>query len=163
ARRNYQRATDGQSWGRPPSTVQSKYLLSGLMRCNCCGASMSVRSGRHGHGRVRRLFYICSSYDHRGASICDNGLRLPVSMADDAILSKLSQYVLNPAVVEGAIVDALAELRPSQEALSTKCAALELEIRKVEAEQSRLVAAIAVAGQVDALATAIREPEEQRA
>jgi hypothetical protein len=34
----------------------------------------------------------------------------------EAILSKLSAYVLDPAIVEGAIVDALAELRPENDA-----------------------------------------------
>jgi hypothetical protein len=57
------------------------------------------------------MFYICTSYDRRGTTVCDNGLRLPLALADDAILSRLSSYALDPEIVEGAIVDALAELR----------------------------------------------------
>jgi hypothetical protein len=40
----YIRSTDGKRWGRPPAGVQGKYLLSGLLRCACCGASLTVGS-----------------------------------------------------------------------------------------------------------------------
>jgi YD repeat-containing protein len=78
------------------------------------------------------------SYDGattRMASITYPNGQLTTSAYYDAILSKLSGYVLDPAVVEGAITDALAELRPSRETLETKRAALQSEIRKLEEGQ----------------------------
>jgi DNA invertase Pin-like site-specific DNA recombinase len=161
ARRLYLAATGGSLWGRPPSELQSQYLLSGLMRCACCGASMTVRSGSH--GLSQRLFYICASYDRRGRTVCDNGLRLPMAAADDAILTGLSDYVMAPVIVEGAVVDAVAELQPAREMRQGQRAALQAQIRKLEQEQARFVAAIAVAGKIDALARALRDNHQQRA
>jgi site-specific DNA recombinase len=85
-------SSNGNRWGRPPTGVQSKYLLTGPLRCACCGASMKVRSGTYGLGQ--RLFYVCASYNDRGSAICGNGLRLPMTVADDAVLTKLSSDVI---------------------------------------------------------------------
>ena len=145
----YLRSTNGHLWGRPPSGVESKYLLSGSGQCACCGASMTVRN------RPNR--YICASYDHRGKAVCANGLPLPMRVADEAILTKIADYVLAPEVVEGAILDAIAELQPSLGRVETKRAALEAKLRKLEEEQGHLIEAIAVTGQVDGLASAVTE------
>ena len=51
----YLRSTNGHLWGRPPSGIESKYLLSGPGQCACCGASMTVRSSSRGR---RRHFYL---------------------------------------------------------------------------------------------------------
>jgi site-specific DNA recombinase len=161
AKETYLRSSRGKSWGRPPSVMQSKYLLSGLLQCACCGGSMTPRSGSHGLGQ--RLFYVCASYNYKGSSVCDNALRLPMTMADEAILSKLSEHVLDPAIVERAIVDALAELRPESDAVEKRRTTLQSEIRKLEEEQERFVAAIAIAGNVEALARALQEREQRRA
>ena len=155
----YMRSTDGKLWGRPPSGVESKYLLSALMQCQCCGASMTVRSSSHG----RQFYYVCASYDHRGRAVCPNALRLPMPTADDAILTKVSDYVLDREVVEGAIADAVRELRPSRDSVEARHGALTEEIRKLESEQARYVAAIAIAGQVEALAQALGENDKRRA
>jgi hypothetical protein len=160
ARRVYLHKTNGSVWGRPAVALQSKYLLSGLLRCACCGSAMTVRSSpRIGQ---RAFYFICAGYDHRGAAVCANNLPLPMDLADAAIIEKLRRYVLDPEIVEGALADALQELRPSHGAVDDKRAALQAELRRVEAGQSRYVAAIGVAGQVDALARALQDGEQQR-
>ena len=122
---------------------------------------MTVRSSSY--GRRRFFYFICASYDHRGRTVCPNGLPLPMTAANEATLTKLSDFVLDHEVVEGAIPDAVQELRPSRDTVEAKRAALEAELRKLEGEQASLVAAIARTGQVDALANAIKEREEDRA
>ena len=87
---------------------------------------------------------------------------MPMAAADEAILTKMADYVLAPEVVEGAIVDAIAELRPSRDTVEMKRKALAAELRQVEQEQARIVAAIAAAGDIDALAVAIKERERDR-
>ena len=157
----YLRSTNGHLWGRPPSGIESKYLLSGSGQCACCGASMTVRSSHR--GKRRHFDFICASYDHRGRTVCANGLPLPMAEADEAILTKMADFVLAPEVVEGAILDAIAALRPSRATVETKRAALAVELGRVEQEQARFVAAIAAAGDVDALAVALKERERDRA
>ena len=154
----YLRRTNGQVWGRPPSGIESKYLLSGMMACALCGQSMIARSSSHG----RQFYFVCASYDCRGRAVCTNGLRLPMKRAEEAILSKVSDYVLDPDIVEGAIADAILELRPSRDKVDAKRTVLQAEILKLEDEQARFVAAIAIAGEVEALATALQAREQQR-
>src|SRR5947208_1299441 len=104
---------------------------------------MTVRSSHH--GKRRFFYYICASFDHRGRSVCANNLPLPMEAADHAILSKLRGYVLDPEIVVGAIEDALAELRPSAEAVEATRATLEADFHRIEAEQARYAAAVATA------------------
>ena len=84
ARAIYLRGTQGQLWGRPTDGVESKYLLTGLARCGVCGGSLVVRSRSHG-GR-RAFFYGCTSYHHRGRTVCTNTLEMPMLAADEAVL-----------------------------------------------------------------------------
>ena len=119
----YLRGTAGQVWGRPPSELASKYLLSGKLRCACCGASMTVRS--RAHGKKRFYYYVCASYDTRGKSVCSNSLLLPLNGADEEIVGKLSS-LLDPDVVQGAIEDAVdcsAPVRLVTEPVAKPCGA----------------------------------------
>ena len=51
----YLGATKGQPYGRPPSTRESRYLLTGLATCGMCGGTLYVRSRSHGRGRRERI------------------------------------------------------------------------------------------------------------
>ena len=119
------------------------------MRCSSCGASMTVQSSSH--GRRRFFYFICAAYDHRGRTVC-------------AILTKLSTYLLYADIVEGAIVDAVQELQPSRERDRRGQARRppEGDPKAGREEQARYVAAITAADQVDALARALQEGEQQR-
>jgi hypothetical protein len=64
---------------------ESKYLLAGFARCASCGGTLSVLTRQHGKRRVP--LYGCLAYHKRGPSICANGLVLPVTRVDDAVLA----------------------------------------------------------------------------
>jgi hypothetical protein len=121
---------------------------------------MTVRSSSH--GRRRFHYFICASYDHRGRTVCANGVPLPMDAADDAVLTKIRDYVLDPKIVEGALVDAINRLQPSREIVDAKRRVLTARLAEVDREQANCVAAIAVAGHVDALARALQEREQAR-
>jgi hypothetical protein len=76
---------------------ESKYLLTGFVRCTSCGASITVVSRKQ--GKRRAYFYGCLANWKRGASICANDLVLPIERVNDAILKALAGDVLRPAVV----------------------------------------------------------------
>lgn len=78
AKEDYVRRNAGRSWGRPTNGTESKYLLTGLAQCGCCNGGLCVQTRSHG-GR-RAFFYACSSYYHRGRSVCDNGQALPMDL-----------------------------------------------------------------------------------
>lgn len=160
ARAVYLGTTNGRTFGRPACGIESKHLLAGFLQCACCGQSLTARSSS---SAGRRLYYfVCSTYDHRGKTECANGLRLPMTKADDAVLSTLAAYVLAPEVVEGAIADAVRTLRPSRAEADARTAALAGRLRQVEAEQAKLVAALTVAPNVELLAKELQAREDQR-
>ena len=156
----YLRGTKGQVWGRPPSELASKYLLSGKLRCACCGASMTVRSRSHG-GR-RFYYYICSSFDSEGKSVCSNSFLLPLTGADEEIIGKMSS-LLDADVVQGAIEDAVEMLRAGQDGQGARRDALRHEIEVNVTEQARLVEAVASGSDIPALAAALKARELRRA
>src|SRR5947208_14304119 len=95
--------------------------------CAVCGASMTVRASSHD----RQRYYVCASFDHRGQTVCANSLWLPMAPADDAILTRMSDYVLDPEIVDVAIMDAVQELRPSRDLLEAKRQILQADVRRL--------------------------------
>ena len=157
ARRAYLGATKGERFGRPAHGFESKYLLTGLVRCGRCGGNLVVRS--RSHGRRRAFFYACSAFHHRGKTICANGLDAPMHAADDAILGEIEGYVLHPDVVDRALALALDELRPKAGRVEDERGRLRAEIRKVERELDRLTTALATGGDLSSVVRAIQSRE----
>jgi hypothetical protein len=94
--------------------------------------------------------------------VCANSTPLPRAEADDAVLSQVRELVLNPDVVEGAIRDAVSALRPAAETVDATRATLTAQVRQLDAELSRLAAAVAAGGDFAALLEAIRDREQRR-
>jgi len=74
----YLKATGGRPFGRPALGGPSKYLLTNLALCGCCGGPMKVRSRSHGTGR--KHFYGCARYHDRGRTVCTNGSDVPMTL-----------------------------------------------------------------------------------
>ena len=84
ARSCYLSSTHGEAFGRPPNQRESKYLLTGFVRCGVCGGSLIV--GSRSHRKQRSFLYECSSFHRRGSQVCANDLNVSLTMADEAIL-----------------------------------------------------------------------------
>jgi site-specific DNA recombinase len=159
ARATYVRGTGGEMFGRPPTGLDSKHLLTGLARCGECGGSLLVRS--RSHGKQRALFYACSTYHRKGRSVCPNNLETPLPLADEAVLSDFERDFLRPDTIEAAIAQALRFYAPNT-GPDTTMLALQAELARVEAELSRLAGAVAGGGDVPALLAALKDREERR-
>jgi site-specific DNA recombinase len=165
ARATYLVSANGQKWGRPPTGLVSKYLLTGLTRCATCGGSMASHTRSHGssRGRWRVPVYVCSSYANRGPSVCRNGMPLPMAAADREVLEKFREVVLDPEIVAGAIEDAIQALRPADDdALADRRRGVALELQQVEAQLASYAQAIATVGAIPAVTAALKEREAQR-
>ncbi|MGQ0485068.1 MAG: recombinase family protein [Hyphomicrobiales bacterium] len=79
---------------QPKRKIKPRHPLSGLLRCGCCGAGMSVKDRDHG-GRLR---IICSQFKEAGQ--CGNG----------------RSYYLD--AIEGAVIGGLREQLGSREAIA---------------------------------------------
>ena len=159
ARKIYLRGTAGQLWGRPTDGVESKYLLTGLARCGVCGGSLVVRSRSHG-GR-RAFFYGCTSYHHRGRTVCTNTLEMPLAEADEAVLSHLETDALSPEVLEAALTRAVERLTTPDPDAGTRRRTLTAVRKKLDGELARLTAAVTAGGPLKTLVSAIKTAERQ--
>jgi site-specific DNA recombinase len=158
----YLRGSTGQALGKPPSGIEARHLLTGLAACGACGGGIMARhAGRTASGR--RAYYICTSYNNHGATACANNLPLPLQLADQAVLSTLSDYILRPDIVQGAIEDAVAALRPSTDTMEAQRASLEAQLRTADEEAARLAEALARGGNLGALLDKLQDRERQRA
>src|SRR5262249_39769361 len=95
ARAIYLRGTEGDLFGRPTLGNPSKYLLTTLAVCGCCGGSLQVRSGG-GNRTERRRFYGCGYYHDRGRKVCTNNSAAPMADADNIVVEALLDDVIDP-------------------------------------------------------------------
>ncbi len=160
-RATYLRTTRGSLWGRPPSGIESKYLLTGMAQCGCCGGSLHVRS--RDHGKRRPSFYVCTSYRLRGRTVCKNNLEAPMGVMNQAVLDTLEQDLLRPEVIERAIAKAVERLRPDQSQLDVQRGKMKADLAQVEEELARLTTAIASGGDLPSLLQGIKDRERRRA
>ena len=154
ARAVYLRGTKGELWGRPASSLDSKYLLTGLVKCGRCGGSVYVKSSsRKG---TRAYFYGCMTFHLRGQAACSNHFLAPMEAANEAILGVFEREVLHPEVTDTVVRKALDKFRASQLEKKHNRERFHHQIAAVNAESSRLVAAIAAGGDIPSLVQAVQ-------
>ena len=161
ARQAYLRGTQGQVWGRPPSGVESKYLLTGMATCGACGATLHVRS--RSHGRRRAFFYGCTAHHHRGPSVCRNDVELPMVETDEALLTTVEAQLLHPEVVQQAIREAVAQLSAAADTPPARAEALRKELSNVTAKLDRLTQAVVLGGDLPSLVAEMKALDRRRA
>ena len=79
----------GRGGGRP-----NRHLLSGLLRCSACGGPMVM---------VDRYRYGCARHKDRGASVCDNRLKVAKRAIEPALVDGIKRELLTPRAIEHAV------------------------------------------------------------
>jgi site-specific DNA recombinase len=136
--------------------VSSRYLLSGFMRCGCCGANLVIVSGRNGDRYPR---YGCPQNFYRGT--CPNDLKERQDWIEGRLLSELQDRVLKPEVIEFAIQEFGRQLRAALSNVSAELDHMREQKAKLEGELANLTAAVAERGHSNALLSAIAQREVQ--
>ena len=155
-RRFQQNANAGAGFARRPGTTAAKYLLSGLARCPC-GSGMEAISYKAGGERV--FSYACAAHRRRGSHVCANDLRVPMRVADDAVLEMVESYILQPSILAEAVERAVRVI--AGDGASDRRAGLEATAAETRGQIARLVSALAEGGESASLADAIRDREGQ--
>jgi hypothetical protein len=75
----------------PPRIVNSEILLTGIARCEACGAQMRMRTGKGGRYR----YYACSRKVDSGVTACSGGA-VPMKELDDLVTDAICERVLEP-------------------------------------------------------------------
>jgi site-specific DNA recombinase len=145
--------------GRPKLGTPSKYLLTGLAQCGCCGGSVYVRSSKHGKaGGERRFFYGCSSYNERGRAVCANQSTAPMGDVDNIVVEALLDEVLDASILRDA-VDAAVRVLQGDTGATDRVATIEAQLAKVTAERQKLLAAVTSGQTITGLLEALQALE----
>jgi len=144
-RKTYIRDTGGTLWGRPDTGRESQYLLTGLMRCDECGASMLATKLVHGSRGNRRNVhhYGCSYYSNRGKSVCANSQKPLMTEVDARVLEAIETTILTPAAVDYVIEQAIHKINEQQAEQPNRKDELAAETTKVQKELDRFMQLIA--------------------
>lgn len=146
--------------GRPAGTGKYVYLVSGLMRCGVCGASMTV-VGRKVKGGKRYARFGCTAHYSRGAAICANALTVSERKVSGTLVGALREKLDRPELVQGFVrsfqrrAATLANQNPGGRA------AAEGRIRECERRIANLTDSLARIGWSDSLAERLRDEEAQ--
>ena len=150
----------GRCGGRPAGGAESPYLLTGFAECAQCRGSLVT--GSRASGSRRQRAYVCAHHRERGNTICANRLPAPMDETDRAVLDAIGRDLLRDDLLKDALEEAVRILQPSEGETAHRRGALETELRQVDAELSRYAEAIATAGALDAIVTAMKERELRR-
>jgi hypothetical protein len=133
-----------------------RYLFSGLLKCDQCGGSIALVSGRGRHGADR---YGCALNYQRGNSICTNTLLVRRDELEESLLRGLAESVLRTEAIDYVMAKLEGALKEQFQNLDAELRGLRQRKQQVEAEIGRLVQAIADGQSSKSLVAAIAERE----
>ncbi len=154
----YVRVRNGHAGGRPVNGAEGRYLLTGLGQCGVCAGGMFVHTRGPWHRGAPS--YGCMTYHTRGRVVCANNLEVPLLDVDTAVLTAVEHHLLRVEVLETGLYKALSALNEPD---ADPAGPLRSELARLEAEISRLAAAIAAGGHLESLVGLLQEREQRRA
>jgi site-specific DNA recombinase len=106
---------------------RTRYLLSGLLRCDVCGAHYVMGDARS---------YVCSSFINGAA--CSNQIRVRRDHAQDVLLAPIRDELLTPARVKLMVAEMETYYREQLRLRSARASEAPKELRDLEARIARL-------------------------
>src|SRR5262249_30852421 len=136
--------TFGVGLGHPPRggahVAYSPYLLSGVLRCGCCGARMVAQTTTRKKGTdvYRYRVYRCRFAKTKGPVVCTHGTGYRQERLEGALLDKFREAMTAP------MTDALASMINAQlevvsQGHTARTAELTGEMERLEGQASHLV------------------------
>jgi DNA invertase Pin-like site-specific DNA recombinase len=120
-----------------PRRETSPHLLTGLLRCDCCGAGMTIATGKGG----QYAYYKCTSRMSKGNAACPSR-NIPADKLEGLVLDAFRQKVCTADYLKGLLNELRAEVAKGGGADKGQIKKLEGELKKVEQAQNRLLEAI---------------------
>jgi site-specific DNA recombinase len=117
---------------------KSKYLLSGLLKCDCCGRSYILADNK---------FYACSSFIGGGKDLCSNKERVRRLHLENVLIGPIKQGLLEPKQVAKMAKEMEAEYAKRLNARSARSANASKELSDLDARIARLKARLAAGDQ----------------
>jgi site-specific DNA recombinase len=88
--------------GKPKKAFEGNYILTGLLKCPICGASMvadrTKKKHKDGTYKITRR-YVCGNWRNKGTAAChSNGIR--ADYAEEFVLSRVKEVVFNEKILK---------------------------------------------------------------
>src|SRR5215472_3404538 len=122
----------------PPRISNSDVLLTGLVRCECCGSPMMIRTGKGGRYR----YYACSTNRLKGKAGCSAPVAIRESQLDDMVLTALSERLLTPERLPVLLHEARKHQRAMTSSNLQRRSALHKRSKELETQANRLYTAL---------------------
>ena len=107
ARNTYSHLSKGARGGRTDGGRNSRFLLSGIATCACCGNNIVGTSSSEKGGENKRDYYACGHRHNRGTKACDNSGRPRAEELDGAVLASIEVNMLTENAIEYVVSRAL--------------------------------------------------------
>ena len=129
-----------------------RYLLSGLVKCGCCGASYT----KFGSNR-----FACTGA--RDRATCSNYLTIRGDDLELAILEGLKERLMEPALFEEFVREFTAEVNRQRSSIASERKALQADLDRASRQIDKLVEAIIEGADALALNAKLKHLEKQKA
>jgi hypothetical protein len=116
-----------------PRVVSSPTLLTGLLKCDCCGAGMTLATGKGGRYR----YYKCNTRIGKGIDYCKSD-NLPMQKLDAMVLNSLADRVFTAARVRLMLESLARQAKDSGKQQQRQLEALNRELAAVTRGMERL-------------------------
>lgn len=123
----------GDSRPRPERARRPDYLLSGLVRCACCGS---------GYSMINRTRLGCSGARNRGASVCTNRTTIRREDLEERVLGGLHERLMHPELIAAFVEEYRRAFNAAAGRRSNDHAVARKELTQIEAKIAGLLTAI---------------------
>jgi site-specific DNA recombinase len=115
---------------------KSKRVLSGLLKCGCCGGGMSIIGSDRSGPRIQ-----CNVFKESGA--CDNSARYYVHKIERLVIGALQRQLSNPALIQEYVKAYREERNRTEREARRKRTTLDRDYAKSKSELQNIVTSIA--------------------
>jgi site-specific DNA recombinase len=120
-----------------PTREHSPTLLTGLLKCDHCGAGMVIVTGKAGRYR----YYKCTNRMSKGNTACPS-INIPADKIDHRVLAAFQNKVYTPGHIRDIMYQLRDRLAKKDHADKPRLKKLENELKDVEQAQNRLLEAV---------------------
>jgi hypothetical protein len=146
----------------PVKSLQTRFLLTGLLKCAVCGGNFAARVAQTRRGAGRYYYYGCAYRARRGSAVCQNSTLLPQEAIEREVLEILQQAVLTPATLDRLLTVVNARLRAQATVSRPRIKELRKALALADREIANYTRAIAK-GDFSSLEQALTAAEQRRA
>ncbi len=132
------RRSERYAQNTPARIVNTPTLLTGLLKCGCCGSLMTIATGKGGRYR----YYKCSSKIHSiGKKDCENS-NIRMETLDKLVLQTVAETVFTPERVEVMMGQLKSHLKDAHSDQDQKIRHLSKELEEIKGQTDKLFEAV---------------------